>query len=102
VNNVVGVAPLVYNVNSVLDNIRCNTNEILESLMKIKTDSTPGPKKVPELILRTCAESLAQSLCSLFNRLLALGTVPPLWKKANVIPIHKSVAKDVVSNNRPI
>jgi hypothetical protein len=38
----------------------------------------------------------------LFNRILNEGSIPDIWKKAIVTPVHKKGALDVVDNYRPV
>jgi hypothetical protein len=45
---------------------------------------------------------IAPSLTSLFNLSLTSGIFPDAWKISNVIPVHKSGARNLYSNYRPI
>ena len=53
-------------------------------------------------LLKELAQPLALPLSDLFNMSLSSGSVPNIWKKANVSPIHKKNDPSDVSNYRPI
>ena len=53
-------------------------------------------------VLKATAETIARPLTNLFNSSLRSSTVPDIWKKANVSPIHKKDDKTSVENYRPI
>lgn len=48
------------------------------------------------------SEKLSYPLALLFNMFLKSERVPSLWKRANVTPVFKSGARDMVENYRPI
>ncbi|KAL1448557.1 hypothetical protein WDU94_015641, partial [Cyamophila willieti] len=59
--------------------------------------------KIPPILLKNCASSLALPLCILFNWSLASGSFPDLWKTSYVIPIHKGGSdKSNVTLFRPV
>ena len=47
-------------------------------------------------------KSIVKSLCIIFNNCKLKNTFPNLWKKANVVPIHKKGEKDLIKNYRPV
>ena len=53
-------------------------------------------------ILKLCDASIVTPLLTIFNNSINDGVFPFPWKKANVVPIHKKGAKNVVGNYRPI
>jgi len=96
------IQPLPFLGTSSLDNVICTVDEVKSSLNRIKPDAATGTDGIPAIILRSCSSAIAPSLCSLFNDLLAKGSVPKEWKQANIIPIHKKRDKKDISNYRPI
>ena len=53
-----------------------------------------GPDMIPNIILKTCAEELAQPLCDIFRFSLDSGELPADWRNANVTPIFKQEGHD--------
>ena len=66
------------------------------------TGKACGPDQINNRILKELAVELAPVLTDLFNTSLLHCTVPDIWKKANVSPVHKKDDKSSVDNYRPI
>ena len=74
---------------SVPDADTINVDEVAISLSRIKTHKATGPDEIPNWILHDYAAILAPPVCAIFNSSLREGTVPVLWKCANVRPVPK-------------
>jgi hypothetical protein len=61
-----------------------------------------GPDKLPTIVLKECAESLAPSITAIVNFSLREGLQLTDWKKANVPPIYKKGKKGLVEHYRPV
>ena len=67
-----------------------NVDEVAISLSRIKTHKATGPDEIPNWILHDYAAILAPPVCAIFNNSsLREGTVPALWKCADVRPVPK-------------
>ena len=53
-------------------------------------------------IIKLCGPSVIKLFTLLFNNCLRDGVFHNNWKKANAIPVHKKVNKQLVSNYRPV
>ena len=51
-------------------------------------------------MLKLCDKSIVKPLSIIFNNCKLKNTLPNLWKKANVVPIHKKGEKDLIKNYR--
>ena len=76
--------------------------EISKILSSLDVHKAIGPDKLPTIVLKECAESLAPSVTAVVNFGLRTGLQLTEWKKANVPPIHKKGKKDLVENYRPV
>lgn len=76
--------------NHVISDLICAKDEILSLLLNLEVTKSSGPDGISSRILKECARELAPSLTYLFNISLSTGELPGDWKKANVVPIHKS------------
>ena len=88
--------------NVILDNITVVEDVVLKHLRELNTNKATGPDNISPLFLKECRNELCASLCLLFNRSFSEGNFPSEWKKANVIPVHKSNDKHDVKNYRPV
>lgn len=76
---------------------------ILKLLNDIKVQSDGGPDDVPLYILKSCSKEIAYYLAILFTKSLGSGSLPHTWKNANIVSIHKCVAKKKAAvDYRPI
>ena len=53
-------------------------------------------------MLKMCITSISKPLTLIYKSCLSQETFPEVWKKANIIPIHKKSDKSIISNYRPI
>ena len=75
---------------------------VLQKLKYFKINKSPGPDGHHPHILKQVAEAPAVSLTSVLNKILSTGTLPQLWKDANVTPIFKKGKKSSAGNYRPV
>ena len=87
---------------SILDEIMVTIEDVKDQLKTLDTSKAFGPDNISPKFLKEGASILAPILQSLFNKCLQQSVFPDIWKRANVIPIHKKDSKDNVSNYRPI
>ena len=66
-----------------------NVDEVAISLSRIKTHKATGPDEIPNWILHDYAAIFAPPVCAVFNSSIREGTVPALWKCADVRPVPK-------------
>ena len=75
---------------------------IYDLLTKMDPSSSPGPDEVHPQVLKACARELALPLTILFQRSLATGLIPEIWKKSLVTPIYKAGSRSTPLNYRPV
>ena len=61
-----------------------------------------GHDNISIRIIKIFGKSICKPLELIFRNSLAVGKFPQIWKKANVIPIHKKNEKNLLKNYRPI
>ena len=74
----------------------------MEGLSRLKEFSAHGPDEIPTKLLKDYAIYLAEPLTIIFNKSLASGTIPNVWKSANMTPIYKKGKKCDPANYRTI
>lgn len=78
------------------------SDALLNKLKSLDRRKGAGPDGIPPYFISMCASSLVAPLVQIFNRSLASGIFPNIWKKAKMVPIHKCSDRNYVSNYRPI
>ena len=53
-------------------------------------------------MLKLCDPSVCKPLTLLFENCLASGELPNVWKKINIVPVHKKGDKQLIKNYRPV
>ena len=85
-----------------LNSITIENSNILKILKSLNTNKSCGIDGIGNIILKTCADSLATPIGLLANASLKSGSFPSAWKKSNVVPIFKKGDKTSITNYRPI
>ena len=85
-----------------LNSIDFTVLDIYKAISNLKSKGCVGPDGVPPILLKKCPCIFAFILKVIFDKSLAEGIFPDLWKLAFVSPIHKSGPKNLITNYRPI
>lgn len=98
---------------STLPNFRPRCNVLLQSLVidrakvlrlirSLDTSKAHGCDNISIFMIKMCDVSVVEPLCQIFEKCLEVGIYPSIWKKANIIPIHKKGSRQCKNNYRPI
>ena len=77
------------NENKLLCDVNITPEIVIKHIRKLKKNKAPGPDNIGSSLLLNLCESLAEPLCIIFKKSMALEEIPIDWKLANVIPIYK-------------
>ena len=53
-------------------------------------------------MIKICDPSIVKPLSIIYQNCFNTGTFPDLWKKSNIVPVHKKGDKQIVNNYRPV
>ena len=85
-----------------LGSLDFNEGKILKITNALDINKAHGHDDISIRTIKTCDESLLKPLFILFKNSLKLSYYPDIWKKSNIIPVHKKNGKQFVNNYRPI
>ena len=85
-----------------LDIIQLSTRDVTDAIASIPANKSPGPDNISPYLLHQINLSIAPVLVRLFNRSLQESKFPSVWKRSDVIPIHKKGERSDPCNYRPI
>ena len=85
-----------------LDSFIIEPKVVLEKLLALKHDKTPGPDGWHPFLLKSLAKCIHIPLAVLFQKSLDKGVVPNQWLEACVTAIHKKGLKSAYENYRPV
>lgn len=85
-----------------MPDIQMNADGIAGLIQALKLSSSAGGDEISSKLLKNTS-SLSSAILSLFfQQSISTGEVPHDWKKAQIIPVHKSCDQTKASNYRPI
>jgi len=67
-------------------------DQVLQTLLKLKPDKSPGPDNIHPMFLRETAYNIALPLTLIFRKSPDEGVLAEEWKCANITPIHKKAS----------
>ena len=74
-----------------------------KALSRLDSRKSPGPDGIPSWILRDFADVLSAPVTNIFNSTIIEGSLPTVWRQAEVVPIPKvNPPRSVTSDLRPI
>ena len=72
-----------------MHSITIDIHDVLRCVNRLKGNSSCGPDGIPPVFFKELKHSLSWPLAFIFNQLIAVGAVPPEWKKAHIVPVYK-------------
>lgn len=94
--------PKISPVDSSYYRIFFSTDDILESIKDLDIDKGGGPDSIPNLFIKQLKHVLVSPLSILYNKSLASGIFPSLWKESFITPVFKKGDESNIKNYRPI
>jgi endonuclease/exonuclease/phosphatase family metal-dependent hydrolase len=85
-----------------LSSIVVDENGVTALLLKLNSNKSQGPDRIPPIFLKETAHIISPILTQLFQQSLCCGHLPKDWKTANITPIFKKGDKRKPINYRPI
>ena len=75
---------------------------VRKQLKLLKRSKATGLDNLPPSMLKDAADVICKPLCHIINISLCNGSFPEIWKKARIVPVHKSAKTSLPENYRPI
>ena len=86
----------------VLENIEIDPSKVLKIIRSLGSNKAHGWDSLSVSMIKLCDAEIVIPLCVIYENCLATGKFPEIWKKANVLPIHKKERRQVKNDYRPI
>ena len=93
---------LMFLTQSRLDSFDLNEDEILNIIRALNIHKAHGRDDISIRMIKICDKSLLKPLILLFENSIKSSCYPDIWKRSNIIPVHKKNDKQLVNNYRPI
>ena len=92
----------MYVTETKLSSFDIEDEDIYKIIKTLDINKAHGHDEVSIRMLKLCDKSIVKPLSIIFKNCKIKKTFPNLWKKANVVPIHKKGEKDLIKNYRPV
>ena len=102
-NNGSTLCHLVPNTPTVeLSSFQFNDQDILKIIRALHVNKAHGCDDISIRMIKICDQSIVKPLSIIYQNCLNTGTFPDIWKKSNIVPVHKKGDKQIVNNYRPV
>ena len=71
--------------------INFNIVDILKTIKSLNVNEAQGHNDVSIRMIKLCSQSIVKPLSVIFKNCIDNGIFPDIWKKSNIIPVHKKV-----------
>ena len=85
-----------------LDFIDIDDHKILKAIRNLNPNKAHGCDDISIRMLKICDDSIVLPLRHIFTKCLEFQTFPTLWKRADILPVHKKQSRQLIKNYRPI
>ena len=75
---------------------------ILKIINALNINKARGHDDISIRMIKLCSKSVVKPLFIIFKNCIDTGTIPNIWKRSNIIPVHKKGDKQIVGNYRPV
>ena len=95
--------PFSDTVSDIPERFLLDVDEVQRALFQLNRRKSPGPDGIPTWILCDFADVLAFPVTHIFNSTMIEGSLPTVWRQADVVPIPKvNPPRSITSDLRPI
>ena len=92
----------IFLTQSRLSSLDFNEDEALKMIRSLNIHKAHGHDDISIRMIKICDKSLLKPLTILFQNSINSSCYPIIWKRSNIIPVHKKNNKQLVNNYRPI
>lgn len=82
--------------------LQISTMDVFHKIEKLDNRLACGPDGIPVVFIKNCKYFLADILCRMFNKSLAGGCFPSMWKLSYVTPVFKDGDRSDIKSYRSI
>ena len=75
--------------NQLLHGLPIDRGKVRKLIRSLDSKKAHGCDEISIMMIKICDSLIVEPLCLIFEKCLATGVYPSIWKKANIIPVHK-------------
>ena len=77
-------------------------DEILKIIRALDINKAHGHDEISVRMIKICDDAIIEPLSLIYKNCIENGTFPAIWKKSNIVPVHKKRDKQIINNYRPV
>ena len=85
-----------------LSSFQFNDQDILKIIRALHVNKAHGCDDISIRMIKICDQSIVKPLSIIYQNCLNTGTFPDIWKKSNIVSVHKKGDRQIVNNYRPV
>ena len=101
-NNSVLPSTLNHLTDDKLSSFNISSEVIFQLIKNLDPNKAHGYDDISVKMLKLCAPSICKPLTLLFENCVRSGEFPNVWKRSNIVPVHKKGNKQLIKNYRPV
>ena len=86
----------------ILQDLIIDREKVLQLIRSLNSNKAHGWDGISAHMIKLCDSSIVEPLCLIFEKCIETGKYPSIWKKANIVPVHKKDSRQNKENYRPI
>ena len=102
VNDSILPSTIIYRTENRLSTISFKDEDVLKIIKSLNINKAHGHDDISIRLLQICGAEVVKPLSLIFKNCIQYGIFPNLWKKSNIVPIHKKGDKQCIVNCRPV
>ena len=100
--NNIALQHFISRCSTVLENIEIDPSKVLKIMRSLDSNKAHCWDSLSISMIKIYDAEIEIPLCPIYEKCLATGKFPEIWKKANVLPIHKKESRQIKNSYRPI
>ena len=93
---------IMYRTENKLSTISFKDEDVLKIIKSLNKNKADGHDDISIWLLQSCGAEVVKPLSLIFKNCIQYGIFPNLWKKSNIVPIHKKGDKQCIVNYHPV
>ena len=102
VNDSILPSTIMYRTENRLSIIRFKDEDVLKIIKSLNINKAHGHDDISIRLLQICGAEVVKPLSLIFKNCIQYRIFPNLWKKSNIVPIHKKSDKQCMINYHPV
>ena len=82
-----------------LSSVNFNNVDILKIIKYLNINKAHGHDDISIRMIKLCGQSIVKPLSIIFKNCIDNGIFPGIWKKPNILPVHKKGNKQIINNH---